>query len=44
LFEIFFGSKIAIYSSLASIKELPSYREAFVPQKRTSSTSKQEIS
>ncbi len=39
-----FWYKIAIYLSLCIPKRRPIYREAFSPQKRTSSTSKHEIS
>jgi hypothetical protein len=39
---LFLWSKIAIYLSLGLHKRRPSYGEAFSPQKRTSSTSKNE--
>ncbi len=40
----FFGSKTTIYLSLAFIKDFQVTKEAFSSQKRTSSTSKHEIS
>jgi hypothetical protein len=40
----YFGSKTAIYLSLASIKDIQITKEACSSQKRTSSTSKHEIS
>jgi len=42
-FDIFL-SRIAIYLSVASLKDVQATGEAFSPQKRTSSTSKHENS
>jgi hypothetical protein len=39
-----FGSKMAIYFSLGLHKDVRATGEAFSPQKRTSNTSKREIS
>jgi hypothetical protein len=43
MFKIFFWSKIATTHSWASIKDVQATGEAFSPQKRTSSTSKDKI-
>jgi len=40
---VFYSSKIAIYSFLGLQKDIQPTGEAFSPQKRTSSTSKNEI-
>jgi hypothetical protein len=40
----FFGSKTSLYLSLGLHQERPSYKKAFSSQKRTSITSKHEIS
>ncbi len=42
--NLIFLSKIVLYLSLGHHKGLPSFREAFSPQKKTSSTLKHEIS
>jgi hypothetical protein len=41
--KIFFWSKIAVYLSQASLKDAQATGKAFIPQMRTSSTSKNEI-
>jgi hypothetical protein len=41
---IFFDKKIAIYLSLASIKDAQATGEVFIPQKKTTSNTKLEIS